>query len=96
VRDINRFDTILHKGGPELSEQADAAKRLPSGHPDGLISAFANLYRAFFPAIWRRLHGQEAIPGDYPGIDDGVRGMAFVETVLESAASEHKWIQPRV
>jgi predicted dehydrogenase len=95
VRDINRFDTILYKGGPQLSEQANAAKRLPSGHPDGLIVAFANLYRSFFQAIWRRLHGQESIPGDYPGIDDGVRGMAFVETVLESAASEHKWIKPK-
>ena len=96
VRDIDRFDTILYQGGPELSEQANAAKRLPSGHPDGLIAAFANLYRSFFLAIWRRLHGQEPIPGDYPSIDDGVRGMAFVKTVLESAASEHKWIKPKV
>jgi predicted dehydrogenase len=93
LRDINRFDTILHKGGPDLFEQANLAKRLPSGHPDGLIVAFANLYRAFFQAVWQQIRGEKISQGDYPNIDDGVRGMAFVETVLESAASEHKWIE---
>jgi predicted dehydrogenase len=95
VRDINRFDTILHKGGPDLSEQADAAKRLPSGHPGGLIVAFANLYRAFFRAIRRQLRGEATVQEDFPSIDEGVRGMAFVETVLESAASDRKWIKPK-
>ena len=95
VRDINRFDTVLHKGGPVLYEEADAAKRLPSGHPDGLIAAFANLYRAFFQAIRRRSSGEDAPRGDYPDIADGVRGMAFVETVLQSAASQSKWIKPK-
>jgi predicted dehydrogenase len=96
VRDLNRFDTILYKGGTDLYQEADAAKRLPSGHPDGLIVAFANLYRAFFQAIWQQIRGEAVSRGDYPNIDDGVRGMAFVETVLESAASERKWIKPKV
>jgi predicted dehydrogenase len=93
VRDLNRFDTVLHKGGPDLYPEADAAKRLPSGHPDGLVLAFANLYRAFCQAIRQRVEGKSDPGGDYPNIDDGVRGMAFVETVLESAASERKWIE---
>jgi predicted dehydrogenase len=96
VRDLNRFDTILYKGGTDLYQDADAAKRLPSGHPDGLIVAFANLYRVFFQAIWQQIRGEAVSRGDYPNIDDGVRGMAFVETVLESAASERKWIKPKV
>jgi predicted dehydrogenase len=95
VRDINRFDTILHKGGPDLCAEANAAKRLPSGHPDGLIVAFANLYRAFFQSIWRQLRGEEGVQGDFPNIDDGVRGMAFVETVLDSSSSQTKWIKPK-
>ena len=95
VRDINRFDTVLHKGGPDLYQEAAAAKRLPSGHPDGLTAAFANLYRAFFQAIRRRSSGEDAPRGDYPDIEDGVRGMAFVETVLQSAASRDKWIKPK-
>jgi predicted dehydrogenase len=95
IRDLDRYDTILHKGGPGLSAEADGAKRLPSGHPDGLIAAFANLYRAYFQAIWRQIRGESASRGDYPDIEDGVRSMAFVETVLESAASERKWIEPK-
>jgi predicted dehydrogenase len=91
MRDLNRFDTILHKGGPDLHEQAKAAARLPSGHPDGLIAAFANLYQAFFQAIRRQ--GEDQTRGDYPDIDDGVRAMTFVEKVSESAASEKKWIK---
>jgi predicted dehydrogenase len=96
VRDLNRIDTILYKGGTDLYEEANDAKRLPSGHPDGLIAAFANLYRAFIQTIWQQLQGEQVSRGDYPNIADGVRGMAFVETVLESAASELKWIKPKV
>ena len=96
VRDLNRFDTILHKGGPGFYQEADTAKRLPSGHPDGLIVAFANLYRSFFRAIWQQIRGEAALQQGYPNIDDGVRGMSFVQAVLESAASERKWIKPKV
>jgi len=96
VRDLNRFDTILYKGNKDLYEEADAAKRLPSGHPDGLIVAFANLYRSFFQAIWQQIRGEATIGRDFPSIDDGVRGMSFVEAVLDSAASERKWIKPAV
>jgi predicted dehydrogenase len=93
VRDLNNYDTILHKGGPDLYQEANAAKRMPIGHPDGLIVAFANLYRFFFKAIWQQRGGERASQEDYPNIDDGVRGMAFVEAVLESTASDQKWIK---
>ena len=93
IRDLNRFDTILHKGGPDLHEPAKAAARLPSGHPDGLVAAFANLYRAFFQALEE--NGENQTGGDYPDIDDGVRAMSFVETVLKSAATDRKWIKPK-
>ena len=96
LRDLNRFDTILHKGGPDLCEEARAAARLPSGHPDGLIPAFANLYRSFFQAIRRHAQGEIAGGADFPTIGDGLAGMAFVETVLESAASERKWTKLKV
>jgi predicted dehydrogenase len=93
LRDLNRFDTILHKGGPGLHEQAAAAGRLPSGHPDGLIAAFANLYRAFFQAIRESRQGNPPKDADYPDIHDGVRAMAFVESVQESVSSDSKWIR---
>jgi predicted dehydrogenase len=91
VRDLEHFDTVLHKGAPNLYDQARAAARLPVGHPDGLITAFANLYREFFRAVWKQINGEDPAGCDFPDIEDGVNGMRFVEAVLESAASNKKW-----
>lgn len=91
IRDLESFDTVLYKGGPYLHENVKSASRLPGGHPDGLIVAFANLYQEFFQAIWRQLGGGNGSSGDFPNIDDGIKSMSFVETVLESAGSDNKW-----
>jgi len=93
LRDLNRFDTILHKGTAGLHQPALQASRLPSGHPDGLIGAFANLYRAFFQSIHAHAEGSGSQPADFPGIDDGVRALALVETILASSASDTKWLR---
>jgi predicted dehydrogenase len=93
VRDRERFDTVLHKGGPSLCEEAIAAGRLPLGHPDGMATAFANLYRQFYAAIRAREDDPRSTRTfDFPTVHDGVLGMAFIETVLESAQSSAKWI----
>jgi predicted dehydrogenase len=91
IRDLESIDTVLHKGGSYLHDNVKSASRLPGGHPDGLIVAFANLYQEFFQAIWRQLGGGNGSSGDFPNIDDGIKGMGFVETVLESAGSDNKW-----
>jgi predicted dehydrogenase len=73
--------------------------RLPCGHPEGFIEAFANLYRNFAFALRARLEGRKPAPEqlDFPTIDDGVRGMAFIETVLKSSVSKVKWVRfPKV
>lgn len=77
---------ILHAGTAYLSAPARAASRLPTGHPEGFIEAFANLYRDLADAI------AEGRPdaGLVPGIADGVRGMAFVETAV--AANGKGWV----
>lgn len=72
-----------------LSAEAFSACRLPSGHPEGYLEAFANLYTGFAEAI-------RAFDGDYRGhgligIEEGVRGMAFVEAVVKSTHSDEKW-----
>lgn len=68
--------------------------RLPAGHPEGFIEAFANIYLSFTHAIsdWKK--GEYNSPDDFhfPTIDDGVRGMKFLEKVVEASASERKWI----
>ena len=84
---------ILTRGSPGLSPAARHATRLPPGHPEGFIEAFANLYRGAGRVIGAAIAGREADPLDYdfPNHRDGARGMHFIESVLESAA-EGRWV----
>jgi len=84
---------VLTRGSPGLSEAAQRASRLPAGHPEGFIEAFANLYLGVAADIRARDAGQAADPraADYPRVDDGARGVRFIEKAVESAASERKW-----
>ena len=84
---------VLRTGGPTLSERSALHTRLPMGHPEGFIEAFANLYRNYALSLDCRLCGSEPEPhyGDFPTVHDGVRGMAFIEAAVASSASEHKW-----
>jgi predicted dehydrogenase len=68
-----------------LSKDALAATRLPAGHPEGYLEAFANLYRDFAVAL---LEGGKP---DVPTVDDGVRGMAFIEASVESSKAGGRW-----
>ena len=78
-----------------LCEPALHNSRLPCGHPEGFIEAFANLYRNFALALRCRLNGQTPKPEylDFPTVHDGVRGMAFIETVVASSRSASKWTE---
>lgn len=77
---------VLHAGSAYLSPSAQAASRLPTGHPEGFVEAFANLYRDFAEAIAEGRTSADPVPG----IVEGVRGMAFVETAV--AASGDGWV----
>ena len=65
--------------------------RLPAGHPEGFIEGFANIYSDFARAINARLEGRTDYKSSYPTVEDGVRGMAFIETVFQSHQSAQKW-----
>jgi predicted dehydrogenase len=84
---------ILRTGGGYLSSYANHNTRTPGGHPEGYLEAFANLYRNFALCIKAELGGKQPEKEwlDYPGIDDGIRGMAFVENVIASGKSDLKW-----
>jgi predicted dehydrogenase len=75
------------------SSEALRNTRLPAGHPEGYIEAFANLYRNFALALIAQLAGKKPEPEhlDFPGIRDGVRGMAFIEATVQSSKSQQKW-----
>ena len=75
-----------------LSDLAQKHTRIPAGHPEGYVEAFANLYRNFAYTLQARLDGKTPDPDmDFPTIKDGVRGMAFIENVVASNKSREKW-----
>lgn len=67
--------------------------RIPSGHPEGLLEAFANIYRNFALTVSAKREGRSPSPEelDFPTVNDGVRGMAFIDTVVKSNGSNEKW-----
>lgn len=84
--------TIYRTGWAGLEREAMAHTRIPAGHPEGYLEAFANIYRNFAFCIQARLSGEEVDPlyTDFPSIEDGLRGMNFVEKVV---ASKGEWIK---
>ena len=83
----------------ERSPAAARATRLPSGHPEAFIEAFANVYANACDTIRARLLGEEPDPLalDFPTVEDGLRGMLFIETAVRSARSTEKWTRlPRM
>ncbi len=83
---------VLRTGVGELSEAAQVHTRFPAGHPEGFLEAFANLYRNFAMAVRAHQKGEAPDPlYDFPTVQDGLRGMKFIDTVLESDKSETKW-----
>jgi predicted dehydrogenase len=87
IHPLNRPSQIIQAGMGYLGEKARASTRLPGGHPEGLIEAFANIYRDFVDSI---ISG--TLNPYLCGIDDGVRGMAFVDTALKSSAAGAVWL----
>ena len=86
-------EEIRHAGGPYLSADARAVTRLPGGHPEGYLEAFAVLYREFADAFeaWRA-DKANPLPPTLPGIEAGVRGMRFIERTIESNKTG-KWVE---
>jgi len=77
----------------EKSPAAARATRLPFGHPEAFFEAFANVYCNFADTVRARMEGKKPDPLtlDFPDVDDGLRGMLFIETLLASTKSKQKW-----
>ena len=93
VRWPDRPLEIRRTGGAGVSPVAAGATRLPAGHPEGFLEAFAVLYRNFAATLLAHRAGRKPSEeeADFPTIADGVRGMAFVEAVVASAAAGAQW-----
>ena len=78
-----------------VGKEAATNTRLPSGHPEGYLEAFANIYAAFTRALTDVLSGKKVNEADYdyPTVDDGIRGMKFLNAVVASAKAKEKWVK---
>jgi predicted dehydrogenase len=84
--------------GAHLSNYSTANSRTPGGHPEGYLEAFANIYKNFALTLSARLDGTQPKTEnlDFPGVEDGIRGMAFIDNVVASANSSQKWTKHNV
>ncbi len=85
LRWLDRPAEMVRVGGPGLHGSVGNMARVPAGHPEGYIEAFANLYRGFARAI----HGEANAA--FPGVADGLRTMRFIEAMIDNTGSERKW-----
>ena len=83
------------RGNGYLGAAAQGATRTPFAHPEGFIEAFANVYRAAGAAIADAVSGRKAPREgyDFPTVDDGVAGLAFIETAVKSSKQGAKWVK---
>jgi predicted dehydrogenase len=101
VKWLDQPTQILRAGGnygDRLSSFATSNCRTPGGHPEGYLEAFANIYRNFAQTLSARIDGTTPTPEmlDFPNTQDGLRGMAFIDNVVASAASTEKWTEYRM
>jgi predicted dehydrogenase len=96
VKWLDQPTQILRAGGnygDRLSSYAVKNCRTPGGHPEGYLEAFGNIYKNFAATLAAKLDGKQPSKEnlDYPKVDEGIRGMAFIDNVVASSASKEKW-----
>ena len=94
VKYPDRPRELWRHGNTYLDQKAAKLARVPPGHPEGYLEAFANTYREIFCAIAADVEGHRRPPGlDFPTIDDGIDGMLFIETVVKSSRQGARWVK---
>ena len=89
---LGQSTRIVTRGGPDSGAAAARVTRVPPGHPEGYLEGFANIYSEIALAIKAARTGKKAPKGVYfPTIDDGVKGLAFIEAAVKSSRANGKW-----
>jgi predicted dehydrogenase len=93
VKWLDQPSQILRAGSAHLYKAASHNCRTPAGHPEGYLEAFGNIYRNFALTLGCKIDGTTPTAEmlDFPGVEDGIRGMAFIDNVVASAHSDKKW-----
>jgi len=93
VKWLDKPTEILRTATGFVGDSAKNNTRLPAGHVEGFVEAFANIYNNFAETLYARLAGDKNATGDFPNADDGLRGMMFISTVVESSKADQKWLK---
>lgn len=98
VKWLDKPSEIYRTGTGYLSSFATHNSRTPAGHPEGYLEAFANLYRNFALTLKAKMNGKQPTEEclDFPSVNDGVRGMAFIENAVASSKSKEKWLDFKI
>lgn len=86
---------IYNRGMGYVSVRSAEMNRLPSGHPEGLYVAFANIYKCFISAVLNKVNGEKSDKKDldFPTAEDGIRGVKFIHACVESNKNNNQWIE---
>jgi len=92
---LDRPSGTISRGRDPMSPRARSLSRLPSGHPEGYFESFANVYATYLTALAKKLRGEPLEPADldFPSVDDGLRGVRYIETCVESSARGSIWLK---
>jgi hypothetical protein len=92
---VREVDAHRHPGGPDSGDAAARVMRVPPGHPEGYLEGFANIYSEVALAIKAARAGKKPPKGvHFPTIEDGVKGLAFIEAAVKSSKANAKWVKP--
>jgi len=93
---LDKPTQILRTGTSLGSDIAAHNTRTPGGHPEGYLEAFANIYKNFAATVMAKMDGEEPSEAmlDFPGVEDGIRGMQFIDTVVKAGYDDEvKWVK---
>jgi len=94
ICDLNKPTVTISRGRDDLYSHAQNYSRIPAGHPEGYFEAFANIYSTFCDALGKKLAGESLSVDeiDFPGVEDGIQGVKFIEKCVESSKNGAIWI----
>ncbi len=96
IKHIDRPEERLMVGNGYMGDEAKWNTRVPAGHPEGFMEAFANIYRNFALTVMAKSRGEEPCADclDFPTVYDGVRGLQFIETIVKAGYDDtQKWVK---